>query len=131
MTLKDHIEPTLNVFVSPPLPHLHTLTTPSHPHHTFTPLPHLHTLTTPHHTPTTSSPHNLTPTQSTLNVLNVAGNGIDSVVDLQPLTELTHFTASDNQLSNMKVRHPLSVLFSGDMQDNVGVQLWGKHLYSV
>lgn len=52
-------------------------------------------------------------------------------MDLQPLTELTHFTASDNQLSNMKVRHPLSVLFSGDMQDNVGVQLWGKHLCSV
>lgn len=98
----------------------HTPTTPPHPHHTSTPPPHLHT-------PTTSSPHNHTPTQSTLNVLNVAGNGIDSVVDLQPLTELTHLTASDNQLSNMKVRHPLSVLFSRDVQDNIGAQLWGKH----
>lgn len=120
MCLYPHT-PTTPPHLTTPPPHLHTLTTPPHPHHTSIPPPH------PHHTPTTSSSHNHTPTQSTLNVLNVAGNGIDSVVDLQPLTELTHFTASDNQLSNMKVRHPLSVLFIGDVQDNIGVQLWGKY----
>lgn len=42
--------------------------------------------------------------QQSLNVLNVAGNGLDSLADLLPLQELTHLNASDNLLADMKVR---------------------------
>lgn len=40
--------------------------------------------------------------QGSLNVLNISGNNLDSVSDLQCLTELVHFAASNNALSNMK-----------------------------
>ena len=36
-------------------------------------------------------------------VLNVSGNRLDSIEDLQCLTELVTFIASDNDISNMKV----------------------------
>lgn len=36
-------------------------------------------------------------------VLNVSGNRLDSIEDLQCLTELVSFIASDNEISNMKV----------------------------
>ena len=42
--------------------------------------------------------------QQSLSVLNVAGNGLDSLADLLPLQELTHLNASDNLLADMKVR---------------------------
>lgn len=40
--------------------------------------------------------------QHTLTILNVSGNNLDSIEDLQCLTELTEFSAADNQLSSMK-----------------------------
>lgn len=40
--------------------------------------------------------------QGSLNVLNVSGNNLDSISDLQCLTELTHFSACNNLLTNMK-----------------------------
>lgn len=40
--------------------------------------------------------------QGSLNVLNVSGNNLDSLSDLQSLTELTHFSACNNLLTNMK-----------------------------
>ena len=49
--------------------------------------------------------------QQSLSVLNVAGNGLDSLASLLPLQELTHLNASDNLLADMKVREhdPTSV----------------------
>ncbi len=35
-------------------------------------------------------------------MFNVSGNNLDSVSELQCLTELVHFSACDNMLSNMK-----------------------------
>ena len=40
--------------------------------------------------------------QGTLTVLNVSGNNLDSIEDLQSLTGLTQFIASDNQLTSMR-----------------------------
>ena len=36
-------------------------------------------------------------------VLNVSGNRLDSIEDLQCLSELVTFIASDNEITNMKV----------------------------
>ena len=41
--------------------------------------------------------------QASLTVLNVSGNRIDTVEDLQCLVELVTFIASDNDITNMKV----------------------------
>lgn len=35
-------------------------------------------------------------------MLNVSGNNLDSIRDLEGLTAITHFTATDNQLNDMK-----------------------------
>ena len=40
--------------------------------------------------------------QGTMQILNVSGNNLDSIQDLEPLRALTHFTASDNKLWDMK-----------------------------
>ena len=46
-------------------------------------------------------------------------------MDLLPLTELTHFTASDNQLSNMKVGHSVFVVQLGVGLGHAG-EHWGQ-----
>ena len=40
--------------------------------------------------------------QGALTILNVSGNNLDSIEDLQCLTGLVEFSATDNQLSSMK-----------------------------
>ena len=40
--------------------------------------------------------------QFSLKVLNVSGNNLDSIRDLEGLIGITHFTAIDNQLNDMK-----------------------------
>lgn len=47
-------------------------------------------------------PRSLQAIAASLEVLNISGNGLDSIEDLQCLTELNHFVATDNQLCHMK-----------------------------
>ena len=54
--------------------------------------------------------------QQSLSVLNVAGNGLDSLAGLLPLQELTHLNASDNLLADMKVRQSNMTLLSLNSQ---------------
>lgn len=54
--------------------------------------------------------------QQSLSVLNVAGNGLDSLAGLLPLRELTHLNASDNLLADMKVRQSSMTLLSLNSQ---------------
>ena len=46
---------------------------------------------------------NISTMQASLTVINVSGNRLDSIEDLQCLTELVTFIASDNEITNMKV----------------------------
>ncbi|XP_052255733.1 protein phosphatase 1 regulatory subunit 42-like isoform X1 [Dreissena polymorpha] len=47
-------------------------------------------------------PRSLKPISESLSVLNVSGNNLDSIKDLECLTKLTHLVAIDNHLSDMK-----------------------------
>ena len=40
--------------------------------------------------------------QRTLTILNVSGNNLDSIEDLQHLTGLVEFSATDNRLTSMR-----------------------------
>ena len=62
-------------------------------------------------------------------VLNVSGNRLDSIEDLQCLSELVTFIASDNEITNMKVslinRHDINPLdFSLTKELSVILSQW-------
>jgi len=68
--------------------------------------------------------------QATLKVLNVSGNNLDSITDLECLTQLSHFMAIDNQLNDMKeLAHVLGSWFFLTRLDLMGNPLCHRAKY--
>ena len=68
--------------------------------------------------------------QGSLKVLNVSGNNLDSISDLECLNQLTHFLAIDNQLNDMKeLACVLSLWYNLSRLDLMGNPLCHKAKY--
>ena len=68
--------------------------------------------------------------QVSLNVLNVSGNALDTIEDLQCLNELTDFSATDNLLSNMKeLSHVFGHWVKLEKLELLGNPVCQKHKY--
>ena len=68
--------------------------------------------------------------QPTLEVLNVSGNHLDSIIELCGMTKLTQFMASDNSLTDMReVTHCLGAWQRMSRLDLIGNPLCHKAKY--